>query len=397
MRTETRRATFRGQPLRRLLFAARERFERNGGPYGRLVLTSISRPTRRTRSTGCSRPKSHTCRAATPGSGCLGSMRSCASHASPCRSRRRWSLSMGRSVTVAPSARQPRPRGTRPGRGCSPIRRPGGPELARLARARAQRFGGASPERTAIVLQALDVLSALPAEGQPLAALAASRAGGDAHALDRTRPLGRIIAAALFALEGATPREPSSADEWRALWARVGISCDELSCTALTLGLRPHRLSRGYLAGRLRAAGRAGRPLVLTLAELRAEPPRLALATCCSSARTPRSSPPRPKRSGPAVHRCCAPSGWPNTAVAMVLDAAESAGLEILVHADSDHAGAAIAATGAEAHRREAVARGRPGRRRARGGVARRASRGSWERLGRSAAPGGVAQRSQRT
>ena len=79
----------------------------------------------------------------------------------------------------------------------------------------------------------------------------------------------------LFALESTPPREPASADEWRALWARVGVSCDELSCTALTLGLRPHRLARGYLAGRLRAAARAGRPLVLTLAELRAEPPRL--------------------------------------------------------------------------------------------------------------------------
>ena len=35
-------------------------------------------------------------------------------------------------------------------------------------------------------------------------------------------------------------------------------------------------------------------------------------------------------------------AGWPNTAVAFVLDAAEAAGLE-LVHADGDEAGAAIA------------------------------------------------------
>ncbi|MGI8902668.1 MAG: DUF2399 domain-containing protein [Solirubrobacteraceae bacterium] len=36
--------------------------------------------------------------------------------------------------------------------------------------------------------------------------------------------------------------------------------------------------------------------------------------------------------------------GWPNTAVAAVLDAAQQAGMEILVHADGDAAGIAIAA-----------------------------------------------------
>ena len=48
-----------------------------------------------------------------------------------------------------------------------------------------RRWEGASGERTAIVLQALDLLAVLPAGGIPLAALAASYAGGDAHALDR--------------------------------------------------------------------------------------------------------------------------------------------------------------------------------------------------------------------
>jgi uncharacterized protein (TIGR02679 family) len=37
-------------------------------------------------------------------------------------------------------------------------------------------------------------------------------------------------------------------------------------------------------------------------------------------------------------------AGWPNTAVAAILDAAESAGMAIRVHADGDDAGAAIAA-----------------------------------------------------
>jgi len=340
VRTETV-AYLSRPPLRRLLFAARERFERNGGPYGRLVLTSLS-PDEAHAFNGLLAPQ----KPYLPGrdaqiklprldaqlrssrlavtleealvavDGPLGNRRAERAAAAAARDAA-WAR-----VLAHPQARRP--------------------ELAGWLEHARKRFGGASPERTALVLQALDVLTALPAEGQPLAALAASRAGGDAHALDRTRPLGRIVAAALFALEGATPREPSSADEWRALWARVGISCDELSCTVLTLGLRPHRLSRGYLAGRLRAAARAGRPLVLTLAELRAEPPRLAgdvLFVC--------ENPSIVAAAAETLGSLCPPllctGGWPNTAVAMVLDAAENAALEILVHADSDHAGAAIA------------------------------------------------------
>ena len=59
-----------------------------------------------------------------------------------------------------------------------------------------RRCGASAPERTATVLHALDVLAALPADGAPLAALAASQAGGDAHALDRNRPIGRLLQAA---------------------------------------------------------------------------------------------------------------------------------------------------------------------------------------------------------
>ena len=341
MRTETV-AYLSRPPLRRLLFAARERFERNGGPYGRLVLTSLSpdeahafngllapqKPYLPGRDAQIKLPRLDAQlrgsrlavsleEALVAADGPLGNRRAERAAAAAARDAA-WAR-----VLAHPQARRP--------------------ELAGWLEHARKRFGGASPERTALVLQALDVLTALPAEGQPLAALAASRAGGDAHALDRSRPLGRIVAAALCALEGATPREPSSADAWRALWARVGISCDELSCIVLTLGLRPHRLARGYLAGRLRAAARAGRPVVLTLAELRAEPPRLAgdvLFVCENPSIVAAAAETLGSRCPPLL---CT-GGWPNTAVAMVLDAAESAALEILVHADSDHAGAAIAA-----------------------------------------------------
>ena len=335
-------AYLRRPGLRRLLFAARERFERNGGPFGRLELAAISPdeahalngllvPQQQFFSGGVARIKLARLDARLRESRFAVSLEEAlVAIDGPLGNRRaeRTAAAAARDAAWARVLRHPQARR---------------PELEPWLEHARKRFGASAPERTGLVLGALDVLAALPADGQPLAALAASYAGGDAHALDRNRPLGRLVAAALFALEQSTPREPSSADEWRTLWARVGVSCDELSCTALTLALRPHRLARGYLAGRLRAAARAGRPLVLTLAELRAEPPRLTgevLFVC--------ENPSIVAAAAAAFGAGCPPllctAGWPNTAVAFVLDAAEAAAMEILVHADGDAAGAAIAA-----------------------------------------------------
>ncbi len=328
--------------LRRLLFAARERFERNGGPHGRVVLSSLS-PEETHAFNGLLTPQ----QPFVAGSEVRIKLARLDSRLresrfdvsleqalvavdGPLGNRRAERAAVAAAREAAWSRVLAHPQASRP-------------ELQPWLEHARNRLGGSSPVRTAIVLQTLDVLSALPANGLPLAALAASHAGGDAHALDRNRPLGRLLAAALFALEGAQPREPSSPDEWRALWARVGVSCDELSCTALTLGVRPHRLTRGYLASRLRAAARAGRPLVLTLTELRAEPPRLAgeVMFVCEN---PSIVAGAAGALGPRCPPLLCTSGWPNTAVAAILDAAEAANMEILVHADGDQAGAAIAA-----------------------------------------------------
>ncbi len=335
--------TYLSRPgLRRLLFAARERFDRNGGAYGRLVLEAIT-PDEAHALNGLLTPQPPF----SPGAdvrvrlarldtqlrgsplgvsleealvtvdGPLGKLRSERQARAAARAAA-WTR-----VLAHPQAHRA--------------------ELESWLDQAHRRFGASTPDRAAVVLQALDVLAALPADGLPLAALAASQAGGDAHALDRNRPLGRLVATALIALEGAPPHEPASADDWRALWARVGVSCDELSCTALALALRPHRIARGYLASRLRAATRAGRPIVLTLNELRLEPLNLAkgpLFVC--------ENPSIVAAAASALGARCPPllctGGWPNAAVAAILDAAESAAMEILVHADGDDAGAAIAA-----------------------------------------------------
>lgn len=86
------------------------------------------------------------------------------------------------------------------------------------------------------------VVEAIPeAGGVPLAALAAS-VFGDAHALDRTQPLGRAVARLLAVeasvREGADWVDPlGSAEAWRAAWASGGVTCDAVSSQVLVLNL----------------------------------------------------------------------------------------------------------------------------------------------------------------
>jgi uncharacterized protein (TIGR02679 family) len=328
--------------LRRLLFAARERFEQNGGPRGSVALERLSPEEAHALNGLLASPVALLAGA---------SARVKLARLDQCLRASRFSVSLEQALIAldGPLVNRPRQRAaaraTRLAAWARVLAHPQAarPELEPWLEYVRQRFGGSVPERAAIVLQALDVLAALPADGIPLAALAAARAGGDAHALDRNRPLGRLLPPALAALEGSFPREPSSVEEWRALWERFGVSCDELSCTALVLGLRPHRLARGYLAGRLRAAASHGRPLVVTLAELRSEPPRLSGETLFVC-----ENPSILAAAAKALGARCPPllctGGWPNTAVAAVLHAAEKAGMRILVHADGDAAGAEITA-----------------------------------------------------
>jgi uncharacterized protein (TIGR02679 family) len=328
--------------LRRLLLAARERFEANGGPGGRVelerltpeeahALNGLLEPPRPLLAGGVARvPLARLDRLLRCSRFAITLEQALAALHGPLSSRpaRRAAARAAREAAWARVLSHPQA---------------SRPELEPWLEYVRRRSGGSVPERAAFVLAALDVLAALPASGIPLAALAARSAGGDAHALDRNRPLGRLLPPALLTLEGSAPREPSSVQEWRALWARVGVSCDELSSTALTLALRPHPLARGYLAGRLRAAARHGRPIVLTLAELRAEPPRLSGRTLFVC-----ENPSIIAAAADALGSRCPPllctGGRPNTAVAAVLDSAEAAGMAILVHADADAAGREISA-----------------------------------------------------
>ncbi|MGJ9493913.1 TIGR02679 domain-containing protein [Actinotignum sp. GS-2025a] len=100
-------------------------------------------------------------------------------------------------------------------------------------------------------------------EGQLLSVLAAGLFS-DAHALDRSRPLGQAVARTAAAL-GAEPYLDPLADAaaWHQAWAGVGITCDGVSSQVLVLNLP---LVGETPAARLAAV--AGEPIWLTLRSL---------------------------------------------------------------------------------------------------------------------------------
>lgn len=121
------------------------------------------------------------------------------------------------------------------------------------------------------------VVAALPAAGDGLLLpVLAARVARDAHALDRSRPLGRAVARFLAvrasftdALSVESPMtgwvDPaSSAEAWRAAWAGGGVACDAVSSQVLVLNLP---LTGNAAAVRLSSAARS-EPVWLSLRAL---------------------------------------------------------------------------------------------------------------------------------
>jgi uncharacterized protein (TIGR02679 family) len=83
----------------------------------------------------------------------------------------------------------------------------------------------------------LDVLAVLPADPEVGRSQLAAAVLGDAHALDDSAVVGRLVSGALAALDGEAT--PATASRRRQLWARAGVLSDDTSSTVLTAGLRP--------------------------------------------------------------------------------------------------------------------------------------------------------------
>lgn len=194
-----------------------------------------------------------------------------------------------------------------------------------------------TPEEAARLLTDLArVIRNLPSDGEPLARFAARVAGG-AHALDEGQPLATLALGAARALTGV--RDGQGAPGRREAWASVGLLCDELSTTVLTLGLRGEAQSA---TGRALAAWhQAGQPVVLTLRQLVREAPRL---------RAPRvfvcENPAVVSAAADCLGSECAPlvctSGQPGAAAMHLLRLLAAAGAELRYHGDFDWGGIRI-------------------------------------------------------
>lgn len=113
-----------------------------------------------------------------------------------------------------------------------------------------------------------NLIHSIPCESS-LARLGTEISSGP-HALDRTRPLGKWIIAALADWQEA--RLPADAEEWRRLWSAAGVVCDPLSSTVLVAGLRTSERSTP-VDEKLHVSTDGGLPCVLTLYELSKHPP----------------------------------------------------------------------------------------------------------------------------
>jgi uncharacterized protein (TIGR02679 family) len=128
--------------------------------------------------------------------------------------------------------------------------------------------GGDADAGAGLVAQCAALLDRLPAGGVSRSRLAAETVG-DAHALDRGRPLATLTLKAAAHLSGLS--WGASAEAQRTLWAGVGVLVGELSAPVLTLGLPG---DAGTATGRVLGVWReAGQPVHITLRQLVADPP----------------------------------------------------------------------------------------------------------------------------
>jgi uncharacterized protein (TIGR02679 family) len=187
------------------------------------------------------------------------------------------------------------------------------------------------------------VVAALPVSpGESLGAFAA-RVCGRAHALDEGSQLGTLALGAARALAGLEPPGPdeSAAEARREAWAAVGVLCDELSSTVLTLGLPGDRSATGRV---LAAAFECREPVWLTLRQLvrtpvhwRARDVRSVLVVENPSVLALAAD-----SLGPRVTALVCTNGQPRAATMVLLRALAAADVELRHHGDFDWSGITI-------------------------------------------------------
>ncbi|WP_326549795.1 TIGR02679 family protein [Micromonospora sp. NBC_01813] len=203
-----------------------------------------------------------------------------------------------------------------------------------------RRLSGTPAVAGRLVDHLVAVLAALPADGVPLARLAAHTTG-DAHALDADRPLATLVLSAVRAVWWPGDDEPTSpAQRRRALWDSAGVLVDELSSTVLTLNVTASPGSQLYAL--TAPAATAGEPLVLTLRQLGRERPTFPAGTVhvCEN---PTVLAAAADLLGPACPPLVCVNGQPSTAALRLLAGLTTSGARLRYHGDFDWGGVRIA------------------------------------------------------
>jgi uncharacterized protein (TIGR02679 family) len=184
------------------------------------------------------------------------------------------------------------------------------------------------------------VVSALPAEEEPLSTFAA-HVLRDAHALDDDRPLSTLSLSAARAMTGG---EQGNGAQWRReTWAAVGLLKDDLSSQVLAVGLPGDTATA---TGRALAALReAGQPAVLTLRQLARDTPEpLPPGTRVFVCENPSVIAAAADRFGDDCPPLVCVGGQPSAAAIRLLSLLADGGATLLYHGDFDWGGLRIAA-----------------------------------------------------
>jgi uncharacterized protein (TIGR02679 family) len=209
---------------------------------------------------------------------------------------------------------------------------------------------------TALMVDLLSVLDRLPASDEPLAVLS-RRALGDAHALDVSRPLGRLVSMVVRAAF------PSSADDnasSRLAWSAAGVMMSGLTSTVLCLGVPGADCAQagssrsGAATASVLETMRAVRaPLLLTLDQVRSGGvPVLPPGGVVYVSENPTVVDVIAQRWSEQINTANAvdpapivvcTSGQPSTAVVDLLTRLKGPGVEVRYHGDFDWAGLRIA------------------------------------------------------
>jgi uncharacterized protein (TIGR02679 family) len=190
-----------------------------------------------------------------------------------------------------------------------------------------------------LLVQALNVLERILALERPIdVAVLAARCCGDAKALNDGAPVGTVVLRGLAVLNGIAT--PSDAAARRGLWAGRRVLCDALSSRVLVLNLAAR--GRSVLARTLQLSAEAGEPRVLTLREL-ATADDLRLPEELYACENPTVLSAAADHLGAEARPLVCAEGWPSVACWTLLDLAAAQGVKLRYHGDFDWPGLQIA------------------------------------------------------